>query len=81
MRCLVTAGKHVNNIRAIAMEPPIETIEGLLKAVFSLDPPRGYIARTPGRLRAVQVWNVNQRATAWPRSSRISNVKIRYQET
>jgi hypothetical protein len=36
VRCLVTAGKHVNNIRAIARNPPITTIEGLLKAVFSV---------------------------------------------
>jgi hypothetical protein len=31
MRCLVTAGKHVNNIRAIARQPPITTIEKLLE--------------------------------------------------
>jgi hypothetical protein len=36
MRCLVTAGKHVNNIRAIASQPPITTIEGLLEALFSI---------------------------------------------
>jgi hypothetical protein len=35
MCCLVTAGKHVNNIRAIARQPPI-TVEGLLEAVFSV---------------------------------------------
>jgi hypothetical protein len=33
-RCSVTAVKHVN-IPAIAREPPITTIETLLKAVFS----------------------------------------------
>jgi hypothetical protein len=36
MRSLVTAGKNVNNIRAIARQPTITTIEGLLEAVFSV---------------------------------------------
>jgi hypothetical protein len=36
MRCLVTAGKRVSNIRAIARQPPITTIEGLLEAVFTV---------------------------------------------
>jgi hypothetical protein len=41
-RSLVTANKHVNNIRAIAWQPPITT-EGLLEAVFSTGPaPRLY---------------------------------------
>jgi hypothetical protein len=35
MRYLVTVGKHVGNIRAIVRQPPITTIEGLLKAAFS----------------------------------------------
>jgi hypothetical protein len=34
MSCLITAGKHVNNIRGIARQPPITTLEGLLEAVF-----------------------------------------------
>jgi hypothetical protein len=33
MRCLVTAGKHVNIIRAIDREPPIRIIEELLEVV------------------------------------------------
>jgi hypothetical protein len=42
MRCLVTAGIHVNDIRAIAWQPPV-TIEGLLEMVFSvLSVPRLY---------------------------------------
>jgi hypothetical protein len=49
MRCLVTAGKHVNDIRAIARQPPITT-EKLLEAVFSVGSARSYIARTPGLL-------------------------------
>jgi hypothetical protein len=36
MHCLVTVGKHVNSIRAIARQPPITTIGKLLKAVFSV---------------------------------------------
>jgi hypothetical protein len=36
MPCLVTADKHVNDIRAIARHPPITKIEGLLEAVFSV---------------------------------------------
>jgi hypothetical protein len=43
MRCLVTAGKHVNNMQAVARHPPIATREGLL-----LDSPRRYIMRIPG---------------------------------
>jgi hypothetical protein len=35
MRCLVTAGKYVNDIRAIARQRPI-TIEKLLESVFSV---------------------------------------------
>jgi hypothetical protein len=33
---LVTAGKHVNDIRAVARQPLITTIEKLLEAVFSV---------------------------------------------
>jgi hypothetical protein len=36
MRCLVTADKHVNIIRAITRQPLLTTIEGLLEAVFSV---------------------------------------------
>jgi hypothetical protein len=36
MRCLVVAAKHVNDIRAVAKQPPMATIEGLLEAVFSI---------------------------------------------
>jgi hypothetical protein len=35
MRCLVAAGKHVNDIRAIVRQPPITT-EKLLEAAFSV---------------------------------------------
>lgn len=33
--CLVTAGKHINDIQVIARQLPIATIEKLLVAVFS----------------------------------------------
>jgi hypothetical protein len=36
MRCLITAGKHVNDTRDIARQQPIITIEKLLEAVFSV---------------------------------------------
>jgi hypothetical protein len=36
MRYLVTVGKHVDDIRANAKQPPITTIEKLLEAVFSV---------------------------------------------
>jgi hypothetical protein len=36
MRCLVTDGKHVNNIRANARQPPITITEKGLEAVFSV---------------------------------------------
>jgi hypothetical protein len=36
MRYLVTAGKHVYDIRAVVRQPPITTVEKLLAAVFSV---------------------------------------------
>jgi hypothetical protein len=36
MRCLVVGGKHVSDIRAVARQPPITTIEKLLEAVFGV---------------------------------------------
>jgi hypothetical protein len=36
MYCLVMVGKHVTDIRAIARQPPIATIEGLSEAMFSV---------------------------------------------
>jgi hypothetical protein len=50
LRCFVAAGKHGNNIRAIAKQPPITTIENCWRRCFLLGLPRGYIARTPGGL-------------------------------
>jgi hypothetical protein len=42
-RCFVTVCTHVNNIRAIAKQQPITTIEELLKAAFSVgSAPRPY---------------------------------------
>jgi hypothetical protein len=36
MCCLVAAGKHVNDIQAVARQPPITTIEKLMEAVFTV---------------------------------------------
>jgi hypothetical protein len=36
MRCLAAAGKHVNDIRPVARQPPIITIEKLLEALYSV---------------------------------------------
>jgi hypothetical protein len=48
---LVTAGKHVKNIRAIARQPPITKIEELLKAVFSAGSGPDLYSEDPRRLR------------------------------
>jgi hypothetical protein len=55
-RCLVAAGKHVNDIWAITRQPPITTIsKNCWRWCFLLGLPRGHIARTPGQLSAVQL--------------------------
>jgi hypothetical protein len=36
MRCLVAAGKHLDDIQSVARQPPMTTIEGLLDVVFSV---------------------------------------------
>jgi hypothetical protein len=36
MRCVVTVGKHINDIRDIARQQNITTIDELLEAVFSV---------------------------------------------
>jgi hypothetical protein len=57
MSCLVTAGKHVNNIVTVAKQRPITTIEKLLKEVFSVGTtPHGYITRTPGHHHIIRGW-------------------------
>jgi hypothetical protein len=68
MHCLIKAGKHVSNIRAIARQPPIEIIDGLLEAVFSVVSFRSYIARTPCRLSALQLSEVKS-LVCWSVSS------------
>jgi hypothetical protein len=85
MCCLVTAGKHVKNIRAVARQPPMTTIEELLEAMF----PLGFL---PGlynedRRPAQGNWHISVvgcspfmkdlSAESW----RTSTVHIRYQET
>jgi hypothetical protein len=66
MRCLVTAGKHINNIQAIARQPPITTIEELLRAVFSVGSAPGLYNEDP---RPAQ-WNWGSSAENRQSSSR-----------
>jgi hypothetical protein len=40
-------GKYVNKIQAIARQPPITTIEGLLEAVFSVWSAPGPYGKVP----------------------------------
>jgi hypothetical protein len=43
MHCLVTVRKHFNDIRVLARQPSVTTLEGLLETVFSVGPaPRLY---------------------------------------
>jgi hypothetical protein len=53
VRCLATAGKHVQNIWAIARQPPI-IIEGLMKDVLSVGSAQGLYNEDPGRLRGIE---------------------------
>jgi predicted benzoate:H+ symporter BenE len=66
MRCLVTAGKHINDIQAIARQPPIIT-EGIWEAVFSVgSAPRLYSeAPRQAESSAVQLstWLVSERVS------------------
>jgi hypothetical protein len=55
--CLVTASKHVNDIRAIARQSPM-TIEGLLEAVISIGSTPRLYSEDPGWLKAVQLSEV-----------------------
>jgi hypothetical protein len=55
MPCPVTAGKHVNNIRAINSQPPITTIEGLLEAAFSVGSALRLYSEDPREAEAVQL--------------------------
>jgi hypothetical protein len=52
--CLVTAVKHVSDIQNMARQLLITTIEELLGWCFLFGPPRGYITRTPDRLRRLR---------------------------
>jgi hypothetical protein len=50
----VEAGKHVNDIGAIAKQPQL-IIENCFGRCFLLGPPGGYITRIPGRIEKVQL--------------------------
>jgi hypothetical protein len=74
MRCLVTAIQHVKNIRAIARQPLIVTIEKLLKVAFFLGggSAPGYVTRTPGQLRRierVQLLGIRRTGRTWAREA------------
>jgi hypothetical protein len=47
MHYFVMAGKHVNDIRAIAGQPPVATIEKLLEVVFSVGPTLSLYGENP----------------------------------
>jgi hypothetical protein len=65
IRCWVTAGKHVNDIRAIARQQPITTIEKVLESVFSVgSAPRKY-SEDPGPAERVQLGNIRRTVTTW----------------
>jgi hypothetical protein len=70
MRWLVTVCKHINDIPAIARQPSITTIEGMLKAMFSVGSvsPRYIVARNSVQLSAVQLsevkWFVGERESS-----------------
>jgi hypothetical protein len=77
MRCLVAAGKHVDDIQAIAEQPPITTIEKLLEAVFSVgSSPRLY----SDDVSSVAGYSPDSNDVSAGRR-RISTVRIRCQET
>jgi hypothetical protein len=59
MHYLVTAGKHVNDIRAIARQPPIKTMEKPLEVVFSVgsDPKLYSEDPKPTEFRRDPVWS------------------------
>jgi hypothetical protein len=72
MRCLVTAGKHINDIRDIARQSPIATIEKLLKAVFSVgSAPRLY----GGDTRRAELFQLRDiRRTVQPERVKLKNI-------
>jgi hypothetical protein len=63
MRCLVTTGKLVNDIRAIAGQPHITTIEKLLEAVFSVGSAPKLYNENPRPAERVQLRDIRQTVT------------------
>jgi hypothetical protein len=58
MHCLVTAGKHINSIRAIARQLPITAVEGSLEVVFSVGSTLRLYSEDPRPAEAVQLSEV-----------------------
>jgi hypothetical protein len=63
MRYLVTASKHVKNIRTIAKQPPIPTIEKLLEAVFSVSSASRLYNEDPRPAERVEMWGICRKVT------------------
>jgi bifunctional ADP-heptose synthase (sugar kinase/adenylyltransferase) len=63
--CLVTADEHVNNNRAIARQPPVTTLEGLLVAVFSVGSVPRLYSENPRPVECSSVQAMKRRLGGW----------------
>jgi hypothetical protein len=63
MRCLVAAGKHVSNIRAIARQPPMTKIRKLLEAVSSVGSAPRLYSEDPRPAERVQLRDIRRTVT------------------
>jgi hypothetical protein len=68
MCCLVTAGKHVNDIRAIARQAPI-TIEKMLEAVFSVGSAPRLYSEDPRPAEWIQLRDIRRTVSTWEREA------------
>jgi hypothetical protein len=57
---LVTAGKNVNDISAVARQSPITTIEKLLEAMFSIGSAPRLYNEDPRPAESVEVWQLSR---------------------
>jgi hypothetical protein len=76
MRCLVAAGKPVNDIWAIARQPPIATIEEQLEAVFSIGSFPGLYRGDPMPAEWVQLRDIRRIVTTWAREAEESSLLV-----
>jgi hypothetical protein len=63
MRCLETAGKHVNNIRDIARQEPITITEKLLEELFSVGSAPRLHSEDPRTAESVQLRDIRRTVT------------------